>query len=173
MSAPCRPAVERAAVKTIIGIAFEIGIVIARPWTGDNLQEIYPQGQDFYPLRYSPAMLVGDDGEGLTPMRQADRNRTDVRTAKTLITPALFSQPPPRPPGEEGEQPRTTAFVGLPAPLSPGGRGGGWERGAGGVRVSKRRIGVRLPGRPASSDHPSNVHVLTCHVPPSIATAPR
>jgi hypothetical protein len=41
-----------------------------------------------------------------TPLRQADVSRTGGRTDVALITPALFSQPPPRPPGEEGEQPR-------------------------------------------------------------------
>ena len=40
-------------------------------------------------------------------------NRTMTEPAKTLITPALFSQPPPRRPGEEGvvcrnAQPKST-----------------------------------------------------------------
>src|SRR4051794_13782236 len=41
---------------------------------------------------------------------------------KALITPALFSPPPPRPPGEEGE-------ISFFSPLSPGGWGGGGGRG--------------------------------------------
>jgi hypothetical protein len=41
-----------------------------------------------------------------TPLRQVAVSGTGVRTAEALITPALFSQPPPRRPGEEGEQPR-------------------------------------------------------------------
>jgi len=42
-------------------------------------------------------------GKSATPLRQADVKRTGRGIAEALITPALFSQPPPRPPGEEGE----------------------------------------------------------------------
>ena len=42
-------------------------------------------------------------GEGATPLREADVNRFGRRAARALITPALFSQSPPHPPGEEGE----------------------------------------------------------------------
>ncbi len=37
-----------------------------------------------------------------TPLPEADVSRTGSRAVVALITPALFSQPPPRPPGEEG-----------------------------------------------------------------------
>ncbi|MFY9824483.1 MAG: class I SAM-dependent methyltransferase [Thermoanaerobaculia bacterium] len=47
---------------------------------------------------------------------------------KTLITPALFSQPPPRPPGEEGEQQERSNRVPLSRPAGGGGRG---DRGEG------------------------------------------
>src|SRR6185312_3090100 len=40
-----------------------------------------------------------------TPLRRTDKSRTGHRAVVALITPALFSQPPPRPPGEEGERP--------------------------------------------------------------------
>src|SRR3977135_3927122 len=93
-------------------------------------------------LQYGQSRLTGlfDDGsrpevsEGVskvhgkhsTPLPQADASRTAGRTAEALITPPLFSHRPP-PNREKREQ---SAFVGLPAPLSPGRRGGGWERGA-------------------------------------------
>ena len=48
-----------------------------------------------------------------------------IAAAEALITPALFSQPPPRPPGEEGvvslESKKSRCF----SPLSPGRWGGG------------------------------------------------
>jgi hypothetical protein len=47
---------------------------------------------------------------------------------QTLTSPALLSQPPPLLPGEEGEGKERFFDV---IPLSPSGRVGGWERGAG------------------------------------------
>jgi len=47
-------------------------------------------------------------------------NQIVVGAAGALITPALFSQPPPLPPGEEGEGSLKKFFQ---SPLSPGGRG--------------------------------------------------
>src|SRR6185312_453350 len=48
--------------------------------------------------------------------------------------PLLPASPPPA--GRRGRTAKSSlAFVGLPAPLSPGRWGGGRERGAGGVRV--------------------------------------
>src|SRR5215210_923059 len=40
---------------------------------------------------------------GKAPIRTVVAARCGVRAAGALITPALFSQPPPHPPGEEGE----------------------------------------------------------------------
>src|SRR6185436_1099163 len=93
--------------------------------------------------------------EDATPRPQTDVNRMGRRAAGALITPALFSQPPPRPPGEEGgvsrkEKTVFLAFSGPTAPLSPVRRAGGWERGVGGVRALKRRAPVRLRNRSAS-----------------------
>src|SRR6185312_11497447 len=51
---------------------------------------------------------------------------------KTLITPALFSHPPPRPPGEEGEQPRTIPpLLGFRLPSLPAGGGEDGREGLG------------------------------------------
>src|SRR5215210_2032267 len=50
-----------------------------------------------------------------------------------LITPALFSQPPPRPPGEEGERHPISSRFASSFPFSPGGKGGRLgEKGVGG-----------------------------------------
>src|SRR5947209_10194378 len=110
---------------------------------------------------------AGDGGGGLdAPMTRARRAAAARRGTliaraspppKTLITPALFSQPPPRPPGEEGEVSlkKKKKQSGL-SPLSPGGRGGGWERegwesegsprrGGGSRAASADSVGLRLP----------------------------
>jgi hypothetical protein len=72
----------------------------------------------------------------LPPIRREKReNSKDPRPPK-------LSSPVALPPN--GRRGSNAAFVGLPAPLSPVRRGGGWERGAGGVRDSKRRTEVRL-----------------------------
>src|SRR5262245_23654789 len=65
--------------------------------------------------------------------------RTVSGAAGALTSPALLSQPPSRPPGEEGDQQKRLASS---SPLSPGGREGGWERGGRGSEGSRRRRGV-------------------------------
>ena len=60
--------------------------------------------------------------------------------AGALTSPALLSRPPSHPPGEEGEQQGKTSSL---SPLSPGGRGGGRERGG---------WGSEGPRRPSSID---------------------
>jgi SAM-dependent methyltransferase len=58
----------------------------------------------------------------------ADLDASEVPRPRPLITPALFSQPPPRPPGEEGEQKERSNRVPLSRPAGGGGRG---DRGEG------------------------------------------
>jgi hypothetical protein len=53
------------------------------------------------------------------PLREADVSRTGGRSVWALITPALFSQPPPPRPGEEGEQPRPLITPTLFSPRPP------------------------------------------------------
>src|SRR4051812_21814 len=75
---------------------------------------------------------------GAAPRRA--QSRSSIAGAKTLITPALFSQPPPRPPGEEGVvSQEETGKQDVLSPLSPGRWGGGWERGGWGSEGPPRR----------------------------------
>ncbi len=58
--------------------------------------------------------------------------RSSCRCRRGPHHPNPLLQPPPRPPGEEGVvgfEKEDSSLLGLPAPLSPGRRGGGWERG--------------------------------------------
>jgi hypothetical protein len=52
------------------------------------------------PIRFRDGDWIGKEG---FPIQFSMANRSRAAPPKTLITPALFSQPPPRPPGEEGE----------------------------------------------------------------------
>jgi bla regulator protein blaR1 len=70
------------------------------------------------------------------PDSHAVSDRTVSGAAGALTSPVLLSQPPPRPPGEEGERQEKW---GLRAPSLPAARGGGWERGGWGSEGLGRR----------------------------------
>ncbi|MFY9823019.1 MAG: pseudouridine synthase, partial [Thermoanaerobaculia bacterium] len=57
-----------------------------------------------------------------------------LRGGPSLPQPPL-SQPPPRRPGERGLEEARSCFFRQTSPSSPGGRGGGWEKRAGVMRV--------------------------------------
>src|SRR5215207_10681848 len=91
------------------------------------------------------------------PIRIVVVSRCGIRAAGALITPALFSQPPPRPPGEEGERQspfsvcllRNCFFIPL---LSRrlGGRLG--EKGVGGYEGQRREERkAKEPGEPGKA----------------------
>jgi hypothetical protein len=54
------------------------------------------------PTTMRPAAWAGTGAARRRRRRRRKRIGSIVAAARALITPALFSQPPPRPPGEEG-----------------------------------------------------------------------
>jgi len=76
--------------------------------------DAHPRRREVDPLDVTEEEEMGLDPEGVGEAQESDQGYREEKEPfgsgccasrrKTLITPALFSQPPPRPPGEEGEQ---------------------------------------------------------------------
>src|SRR5262249_46290115 len=100
------------------------------------------------------ARSAGRNSAASLPL-QPGREKGSVPPPKTLITPTLFSQPPPHPPGEEGEKQNGSNRV----PLSrsggvrwEGGEGGGIGRGRAGEGPARSRPPRRRNARGAARD---------------------
>jgi hypothetical protein len=74
---------------------------------------------------------IADDGSGTVGYSGQDGAHGGILLQKTLITPALFSQPSPSPPGRRGRRPSNKKKRILKLPSLPG--PGGWRAGREGL----------------------------------------